>query len=65
MDAERTMSETSGYVLNNSRIAERLVNQDELAELTLNEFSSAMQANKLNLMARRETWQMTISVERR
>ena len=65
MGAECTMSETLGYVLNNSRIAERLVNQDELAGLTLNEFSSAMQANKLNLMARGETWQMTISVERR
>ena len=48
------MSEISGYVLNNSRIAEPLVNQDELAELTLNEFSSVMQANKLDLMARGE-----------
>ena len=45
------MSEISGYVLNNSRIAERLVNQDELAGLTLNEFSSVMQANKLDLLA--------------
>ena len=54
MSAEWTMSETSGYVLNNSRIAERLVNQDELAGLTLNEFSSVMQANKLDLMARGE-----------
>ena len=48
------MSEISGYVLNNSRTAERLVNQDELAGLTLNEFSSVMQANKLDLMARGE-----------
>ena len=54
IDAERTMSETAGYVLGNSRTAERLANQDELAGLTLNEFSSVMQANKLNLMARGE-----------
>ena len=54
MDAEFTMSEISGYVLNNSRIGEPLVNQDELAGLTLNEFSSVMQANKLDLMARGE-----------
>ena len=52
--AEWTMSEASGYVLNNSRIAERLINQDELAGLTLNEFISVMQANKLDLMARGE-----------
>ena len=45
------MSETSGYVLNNSRIAEQLVNQGELAGLTLNEFSSEMQSNKLDLVA--------------
>ena len=51
MDAEWTVSEISGYVLNNSRITERLVNQDELAGLTLNEFSSVMQANKLDLIA--------------
>ena len=48
------MSEISGYVLNNNRIVERLVNQGELAGLTLNESSSAMQANKLDLMARGE-----------
>ena len=48
------MSEISVYVLNNSRIAERLVNQDDLAGLTLNEFSSVMQANKLDLMVRGE-----------
>ena len=54
MDAEWTMSEISGYVLNNSRIAEQLANQGELAGLTLNESSSAMQANKLDLMARGE-----------
>jgi hypothetical protein len=48
------MSEISGYVLNNSRIAERLVNQNELVGLTLNEFSCVMQANKLDLMVRGE-----------
>ena len=48
------MSEISGYVLNNSRIAEQLVNQGELAGLNLNEFSSAMQSNKLDLVAREE-----------
>lgn len=56
MDAERTMSETAGYVLNNSRTAERLANQDELGGLTPNEFSSAMQANKLDLLARGATF---------
>ena len=45
MDAERTMSETSGYVLNNSRTSERLANQDELSGQTPNELSSALQAN--------------------
>ena len=40
MDAERTMSETAGYVLNNSRTAERLVNHDELGGLAPNEFGS-------------------------
>ena len=43
MDAERTMSETSGYVLNNSRTTERLANQDGLSGQTPNEFSSALQ----------------------
>ena len=52
MDAERTMSETSGYVLNHSRTAERLANQDELGGLTPNELSSALQAKKLDLLAR-------------
>jgi len=56
MDAERTMSETAGYVLNNSRTAERLANQDELGGLTPNEFSSAMQGNKLDLLARGATF---------
>jgi hypothetical protein len=56
MDAERTMSETSGYVLGNSRTAERLANQDELGGLTPNEFSSAMQGNKLDLLARGATF---------
>ena len=52
MDAERTMSETSGYILNNSRTTERLANQNELGGLTPNELSSALQANKLDLLAR-------------
>lgn len=56
MDAERTMSETAGYVLGNSRTAERLANQDELGGLTPNEFSSAVQATKLDLLARGATF---------
>ena len=46
------MSETSGYILNNSRTTERLANQNELGRLTPNELSSALQANKLDLLAR-------------
>ena len=55
MDAERTMNEIAGYVLNNSRTAERLANQDELGGLAPNEFGSALQANKLDLLARGAT----------
>ena len=56
MDAERTMSETARYVLGNSQTAERLANQDALGGLTPNEFSSAIQANKLDLLARGATF---------
>ena len=56
MDAERTVSETAGYVLNNSRTAERLANHDELGGLAPNEFGSTLQANKLDLQARGATF---------
>ena len=55
-DAERTMNEIAGYVLNNGRTAERLANHDELGGLAPNEFGSTLQANKLDLQARGATF---------
>ena len=63
MGAERTMSEIAGYVLNNSRTAERLANHDELGGLAPNEFGSTLQARGAtfadDLLRRREMRQMS------
>ena len=52
MDAERRMSESAGYVLGNSRTAERLASQDELGGMTSQEAISAMRSGPLDIAAR-------------
>jgi hypothetical protein len=52
MDAERRMSESAGYVLGNSRTAERLASQDELGGMTSQEAISAMRSGPLDIAAK-------------
>ena len=48
MASEQQISKTSGYVLGNSRTAERLANQNELGGLSLND----LQSTKLGMAAK-------------
>jgi hypothetical protein len=52
IDAERRMSESAGYVLGNSRTAERLASQDELGGMTNQEAISAMRAGPVDMVAK-------------
>ncbi len=52
MDAERRMSESAGYVLGNSRTAERLASQDELGGMTNQEAISTLRAGPVDMAAK-------------
>jgi hypothetical protein len=52
MDAERRMSESAGYVLGNSRTAERLASQDELGGMTNQEAISTLRAGPIDMAAK-------------